>query len=341
MRKIIIFFITFFLLLTSCKEETNELTIYGWEGYIPNDVIELFEAETDIKIQFDTFYSAETMYNEIVNEEKKYDIVIPTDYIVERMIAEKWLLKLDKSILPNTKNVIPTFVKSYFDSNGDYSVPFTFGTLGIAYNKENVNTPYSWNVIFDEKNSGEVVIYKGIREIMTAALKKLGFSLNSQSVLELEKAEKLVLNQNNIVKYQEPINLIEDLSSGKFSYALTYSGDAVIMKQKNPNIGYIVPSEGSRIWVDYLVIPKNATNVKNAHTFINFINRPEIAKLITKESGFSTANQSALNLLDEELINFNGDNVYLFGDNMEIYRDLDEPTMKMYKSIENKIFDSE
>ncbi|MFV0441084.1 MAG: PotD/PotF family extracellular solute-binding protein [Lachnospirales bacterium] len=311
-------------ILTACSSDKESLYIYNWGDYIEEDLIDKFEDETGISVVYETFASNEAMYQKINAGGSSYDLLIPSDYMIEKMINEDLLQKLDYSLIPNYEYIMPELKNMEFDENSEYTVPYMWGTVGIAYNKALVETPTSWSVMFDEANSGNIFMYDSSRDMIMVALKYLGYSLNTTDENELNEAKELLLNQKPLVQAYLDDSVKDKMIGEEGTYAVVYSGDAVYMNGENENIGYVVPEEGSNVWVDSIVIPKDAENVENAHKFINFIIGTENAKVNSEYIGYTTTNYETLEIIDDSLKNAEGYNVDIDMDKMEIYRDLGE-----------------
>ncbi len=314
------------MLLTSCgsKEEKEVLNIYNWGDYIEESLITQFEEETGIDVVYETYASNEAMYQKIVSGGSNYDLLIPSDYMIEKMISEDMLQTIDYSLIPNFEYIMPGLKNMQFDESNEYSVPYMWGTVGIAYNKTMVDEPTSWSVLFDDANSGDIFMYDSSRDMLAVALKYLGYSLNTTDDYELEQARQLLLSQKPLVQAYLDDSIKDKMIGEEGSLAVVYSGDATFMASENENISYVVPEEGSNFWVDALVIPKDATNAENAHKFINFIIDTENAKLNTEYIGFTTTNEKTLEIVDEELLNMVGYYEDVDMDKMEIFQDLGE-----------------
>ncbi len=340
MKKIITLTLIASSFLVSCEKTEKTLKIYGWRGYIDRELTERFENETGIVVEFEEFNSNEVMYKEISEESKYFDLIIPTDYIIERFISENKLQKIDYALLPNYDNILQGLQSLSFDEKGEYYVPYMWGSIGIAYNSELVEKPESWDVLFDEQYKNQILVYDSPREIISYGLKKLNYSLNTTSLYELEDARDVLISQRPLIKGYVGPEIVEMMVNEEAAFAIAYSGDVVNMHIQNEDIKYVIPLEGSNVWIDAFVIPKNAVSVKSAHMFIDFMNRPENAKFITEKTGFTTANEKALEIIDPKLLETEGYYPFIDSHVMEIYRDLDKNTTlvidEFYREILNK-----
>lgn len=301
------------LFLSSCsKNEENEketrdmssnvVNVYNWGEYIDKDVLDEFEEETGIKVRYDNFVTNEDLYVKMKKGGDSYDVVIPSEYMIEKMIKEGLLQKLDMAKIEGIENIDPNLRGLSYDPNSEYSVPYFWGTLGVVYNKEIIGEDIkSWSDLWDDKFKGEVIMLDSSRDTIGIGLVKNGFSMNSLNKDELEIAKKdLIKQKKNILAYQvdETKSYIVGEEVGA---AVMYSGDALDAVRENEKLQYVVPEEGSNIWLDAMVIPLNAKNVENAHKFISFILRPDIAAKIADYVGYATANLKARELLPEEM----------------------------------------
>lgn len=292
--------------LVGCGEEKPTLNVYNWGDYIDPEVIKQFEEEFNVKVNYDTFATNEDMYVTIAKGGTSYDVAFPSDYMIERMIAEDLLVKIDKNNIPNMKYIDEEFLDLDFDPNNEYSVPYTWGTVGILYNKKLVDDKVdSWDILWNEKYKGQILMLDSQRDSIGVALKKLGYSLNTRNLDELEKAKEELIKQKPLV-YAYVGDEVKELMVGEeAALAVVWSGDAVALMRENENLAYAIPKEGTNIWFDNMVIPKNAQNKELAEKFINFMNRPEIAAKNAEYIGYSTPNVAAKELLPDDMKNSN------------------------------------
>jgi spermidine/putrescine transport system substrate-binding protein len=224
--------------------------------------------------------------------------------MIERMIREDLLDKIDKSNIPNLSKVGEEFLNLDYDVNNDYSVPYMWGTLGIIYNTAMIdNTLDSWADLWDEQYKGQIVMYNSQRDSLAVALKKLGYSLNSRDEKELEEAKQELIKQKPLVHAYMGDEVKDSIISGEAAIAVVYSGDAVFMKWENPDLEYAIPKEGTNLWFDAMVIPKNAKNKEAAEKFIDFMTRPDIAAKNAEYIGYSSPVPEAVELLPDDIKN--------------------------------------
>lgn len=299
-------------LLTGCSKskslENGEIYVYNWGEYIDPEVLEMFEDETGIAVvaNYEEFETNEEMYPKIQTGAVQYDVVCPSDYMIQRMIEEDLLAEINFDNIPNIKNIDQTYLDSSkeFDPENKYSVPYCWGTVGILYNKTMVDEPIdSWGVLFDEKYKDNILMINSVRDAFGIALKYLGYSLNSTNEAELEEAKELLIKQSPLVQAYVVDQVRDKMIGGEAAIGVIYSGEAIFTQRENEDLEYVVPKEGSNVWIDSWVIPKNAKNKEGAEAFINFLCRPDIAKMNFDYITYSTPNKAAKELLDEDIQN--------------------------------------
>jgi spermidine/putrescine transport system substrate-binding protein len=280
---VIVVFSVFFL-LSSCNK-SNVLRIYNWADYIPEEVIQQFEKEYNCKVIYDTFASNEEMFAKIKLGGTGYDIVFPSGDHVKMMINEGLLEKLDLSKIPNFKNIDPTVLsKTTYDPNHEYSVPYMMGTTGLIVNKKYLKDyEKSWSIYERADLKGKMTLLDDMREVFGAALKYLGYSVNTTNPDEIEQAKQVILKwKENIVKF-DATTYAQGVVNGEFWVVHGYPENVfqLIPEEDLENFEFFVPKEGGTLWIDSMVILKDAKNKDLAYKFINFILRPEIAAQIS------------------------------------------------------------
>ncbi|NLC68510.1 MAG: spermidine/putrescine ABC transporter substrate-binding protein [Clostridiaceae bacterium] len=280
------------------------LKVYNWGDYIDESVIDSFEKEYGIKVIYDTFATNEDMYVKIKSGGSDYDVAFPSDYMIERMIEENMLEKINLNNVPNFKYIDDKFKNLAYDPKNEYSVPYMWGTVGIIYNKTMVDEPVdSWNILWDEKYAKQIFMLDSSRDSIGITLKKLGYSLNSRNEKELEEVKNELIKQKPLVLSYMGDDIKDAMIAGQAALAVVWSGDAVFMKWENPYLEYVIPKEGSNLWFDAMVILKGSKNKEEAELFINYMCEPEIALKNTLYIGYSTPNTEAKKMLDEEILN--------------------------------------
>ncbi len=314
------------MFLTSCKEE-EELNLFFWSSpindssFISDDVIEDFEKETGINVNYKTFANNSELI-EAINAGEKFDLITPNNNKTKYLIENDMLEELDYSKLPNSANILNVLKEASFDIGSKYSMPFNWGTFGIIYNKKYMETPTTWDVLFDDTYANKILMYNAPRETIGIVLKRLGYDINSTNAEQLEEVKDILLEQKPLVHKYVTSDIIDLMVNEKAYVAGGFSGEATEIALQNENIGYSIPREGSNFWITSLAIPKDAENIDNAHKFIDYLCRPEVAKELTMYNKFTTANASALKLLSEDIIDAEGYYVNLYDINMDLIEEV-------------------
>lgn len=290
--------------VTAEKSKPNvELTVFNWYDYIDPAVIDMFEEETGIKVKYVNFTTNEEMYTKIEAGAGTYDVLFPSEYMIERMIANDLLAELDHSKIPNMANLRESMLDPSYDPGNRYSVTYMGGTLGILYNTEMVDEEItSWSAIFDEKYAGNVIMMNSMRDTLGLALKYLGYSMNTRSEDELNAAKDILIQQKqNKIESGYLLDETKDkMVGGEAAMGIIYSGDAQYAIEKNDKLKYVVPEEGSNIWVDGMVIPKSSKNQEAAMEFINFMCREDVAQMNFEYIYYVSPVQAVIDGLSEE-----------------------------------------
>ena len=283
-------------------DSTTVLNVYNVGDYIDESLISKFEEETGIKVLYETYDTNETMYQKVKSGSTNYDLVFPSDYMVEKMINEGLVQKIDFENIPNMKYIDKSFLNPIYDETNEYSVPYMWGTFGILYHKKMVKEPVdSWDILWNPKYKGNIMMFDSVRDTMGIALKKLGYSMNTTDLKEINEAKDVLMKQKDLVLAYVNDEGKDRLLGEEVAMGIIYSGDAVTLMDENPNLDYAIPKEGSNKWVDAMCIPKTAQNKKEAELFINFLLDPENAKINAEYIGYSIPNEGALKLLDKEI----------------------------------------
>ncbi len=279
-----------------------KLYVYNWGDYIDQTILADFEAEYGVEVVYDEYATNEDMYVKIKQGGTKYDIAIPSEYMIEKMIKEDMLEPIDLAKISNFSKINDRFKNLPSDPGNKYSVPYMWGTMGIIYNTSMIDEEISsWDALWNPKYAKQILMIDSQRESLAVALKKSGYSMNSTDPAELEAAKQALLQQKPLVLAYAGDNYKDMMIGEEAAMAVAWSGDAVFMAEENENLTYVVPEEGSNLWFDSMVIPKGARNVELAHKFIDFMTRPEIGKRNVEYIGYSTPNVETLALLDPEM----------------------------------------
>ena len=299
---LIMIVLSLLIVASGCGESKPKLNVYNWGDYIDTDVLDQFEEEYGINVVYDTYATNEDLYVKLKQGGSNYDVVFPSDYMIERMVREGLLDKVNMDNITNFSKVGETFLNLDHDPQNEYSVPYMWGTLGIIYNKNAVSQPLeSWADLWDPQYDGQIVMYNSQRDSLAVALLKLGYSINTRNIDELEEAKDELIKQKPLVKAYMGDEVKGAIVSGEADIAVVYSGDAVTMIDENPDLVYVIPSEGTNLWFDAMVIPKSTQNKEAAEKFIDFMTRPEIAVKNAEYIGYSSPIPEAVELLDDEI----------------------------------------
>lgn len=283
---------------------SNTLKIYNWGEYIGEDVIRNFEKEFNVKVIYELFDSNEMMYTKIQTGEI-YDILIPSDYMIERLIDENKLLKLDKSLLPNLDNLYDGVKNLPYDPNNDYSVPYFWGSVGIVYNHNNVPKEVveeqGFNILKNPDYKGKLYMYDSERDSFMVAFKALGYSMNTENEDEINEAYNWLVELNDTMNPTYVTDeVIDNMANGDKDLAVVYSGDAAYILSENEDMSFYMPKEGTNIWTDAMVIPSNASNPKLAHEFINYVLSYEASLDNSSTVGYASSNAEVLNEMSSD-----------------------------------------
>ncbi len=293
--------------LTGCKGsdggENGEVIVYNWGEYIDPETITLFEEETGIKVVYDEFETNEVMYPKVEAGATAYDVICPSDYMIQKMINNDLLAEINFDNIPNVKNIGQQYFdqSKEFDPENKYSVPYCFGTVGILYNKTMVEEPIdSWSVLWDEKYADNILMQDSVRDAFMVALKLNGYSMNTLDKEELETAKNSLIEQKPLVQAYVIDQVRDKMIGDEAAIGVIYSGEAIYTQRENENLEYVIPKEGTNVWIDSWVIPKNAPNKDNAEAFINFMCREDIALMNFEYITYSTPNTAAQALIEDE-----------------------------------------
>lgn len=284
--------------------ENGELYVYNWGEYIDPDTLDMFEEETGIKVIYDEYDTNETMYPKVAAGASTYDVICPSDYMIQKMIDNDLLQELNFDNMPNAKaNIGVQYYESAeeFDPGNKYCVPYCWGTVGILYNTSMVDEPVtSWSILWDEKYADDILMQDSVRDAFMVALKLNGFSMNTLNENELEIAKNSLIEQRPLVQAWVIDEVRDKMIAGEAALGVIYSGEAIYTQRENPDLEYVIPEEGTNVWIDGWVITKNAPNKENAEKFIDFMCRPDIALMNFEYITYSTPNTAARELIEDE-----------------------------------------
>ncbi|HCW03208.1 MAG TPA: spermidine/putrescine ABC transporter substrate-binding protein [Clostridium sp.] len=295
-------------IFTGCAGDKNKVTInvFNWGEYIDEDILDDFEKETGIRVNYEIYATNEEMYEKIKAGTTSYDLIAPSDYMLERMIKEDLVQEIDFNNLPNFKNIDDSYKNMSYDPENKYSVPYMWGTIGIIYDKTQIKDKIdSWDDLWNSKYKNDIFMSDDMRNSIGISLKRLGYSLNSTNQKELDKAtEELIKQRNNLNAVYIGDQVKDTLRNGEKNIAVIYSGDATVLKEEEKGrFEYVIPKEGTNLWFDVWAIPKSAKHKKEAEMFLNYLLDAEVNKKNVDYIGYATPNKATYELLDEEVKN--------------------------------------
>ena len=284
------------------SQEEKKLNFYNWDTYIGENTLADFEKATGIETKMDLFADNDELFAKLKGGNPGYDVIVPTNDNLERMIKANMVIPLDHSKIPNMKNIDKVFLDAGFDPGRKYSLPYTWGTLGIGYRKSKIEGGVvdSWKIVLDsDKYSGRISLLGDAQNVIGVALKYLGYSFNSTNADELKKAEDLLIAQKKHIKVFADDNGQDLLASGEVDLAQEWNGDIIQVMAEDDDLAYVVPTEGSLLWQDTLAIAAGAPHPENAHAFINFVLDAEAGKHIAETIKYATPNAAARAMMDK------------------------------------------
>lgn len=289
----------------SMAEEEKKLNFYNWDTYIGENTLADFNKESGIEVKMDLFADNDELLAKLKQGNPGYDLIVPTNDYVERMIVANILSPLDHSKIPNISNLSPQFQEAAFDPGRKHSMPYMWGTIGIGYRISKVEgTPDSWKWLYDsDKYDGKISLLGDGQTVIGMALKYLGFSLNSKDPGEIKQAEDLLIAQKTRIKVFAPDNGQDLLASGEVNLAQEWNGDILQVMGEDDDIGYAVPKEGGLLWQDCLCIPKDGPHPNNAHAFINYVLGAEAGAAIADTIQYGSPNAAARKIMSDEYNN--------------------------------------
>lgn len=288
--------------------EKVTINVYNWGEYIANgtdgspDVNALFTEKTGIEVNYTTFESNESLYSKLAGGGADYDIIIPSDYMISKMISENMLAPLDFAKIPNFKYIDEEFRKPDYDPTNHYSVPYTWGVVGLFYNTDYIDEVTSWSALWNEEYEGKILMFDNPRDSMAIAEFYLGYSINTTDESELLAAADLLKQQKPLVQAYVMDQVFGKMENAEAWIAPYYSGDAAILVEESDNIEFVIPEEGTNYFVDAICIPATSNKQDAAHEYINFLCDPEIAGANMDYVGYSTPISAAKEYLDPEVV---------------------------------------
>ena len=281
----------------------EQVIVYNWSEYIPEDTLENFKKETGIEVVYSTYESNETLYTKLkLMQGAGYDVVVPSTYYVNKMAKEGLLQKVDKSKLANFKNLDPDLLNKSFDPNNDYSIPYMWGSTGIGINVKDIpeDSITGWKDFWNPKFKNQLLLTDDVREVFHMALRIKGYSANTTDEAQIKEAYEYLKELMPNVRVFNSDAPREPFLSGDVSLGMIWNGSVIQAQEDNPDIQYIYPKEGAVFWMDSFAIPAKAKHVENAHKFINYMLKAEVAKSCVEYVGYATPNKAGKALLDDE-----------------------------------------
>lgn len=289
------------------KGQNITLNVYNWGEYISDgsdgllDVNTEFTKLTGIKVNYTTYATNEELYAKLKGGGSSYDVIIPSDYMISRMIKENMLEPLDISNIPNMDNIMDKFLNPEYDPDQSYSVPYTWGTVGIIYDNTVVEEEnIGWDILWNEDYADRILMFDNPRDAFAIAENMLGYSLNTEDPEELRKAAELLTKQKKVVQAYVMDEIFDKMGAGEAIIAPYYAGDAATLMDEFEDLSFVIPESGTNLFFDAMCIPAGAKNKLAAEMYINFMCEPDIAYSTTEYIGYSTPNQAAFDMLDEE-----------------------------------------
>ena len=321
------------------EADASKVVVYNWGEYIDPDTLSMFEEETGIRVVYDEFETNEIMYPKVEAGATVYDVICPSDYMIQKMIDNDLLAEIDWDNVPNARQYIGGQYYEQakeFDADNKYAVPYCWGTVGILYNRTMVDEPVdSWDILWDEKYADNILMQDSVRDAFMVALKRAGFSMNTLNEDELNTAKEALIEQKPIVQAYVVDQVRDKMIGNEAAIGVIYSGEAIYTQRENPDLEYVIPKEGTNVWIDCWVIPKNCNNKENAEKFIDFMCRPDIAVKNFEYITYSTPNDGARELIEDDDIR-NSDIAFPELDkyeHLETFRYLGEEGDELYNSL--------
>lgn len=331
------------------KGENMVLNVYNWGEYISDgsdnsiNINKEFEEITGIKVNYSTFASNEELYVKLKVGGIAYDIIIPSDYMIAKLIKENLIQKLNYKNIPSHTNIQPRFYKEIYDPNGEYSIAYTWGVNGIIYNKKLVDEEsIDWDILFNEKYAGKILMYYNPRDAFGVAQAYLNYSLNTTKESELRECARILKEQKPLVQAYVMDEIYDKMEAEEAAIGVYYAGDSLTMIDNNTNLNFVIPSKGANLFVDALCIPSNAENIEAAELYINFLCEGEVALANIEYINYASPNNAAIAMMSEETKN--NEIIYPKNeilDNCEVYITLPEETNLLMEELWNEILSND
>lgn len=316
--------------------EENVVNVYNWGEYIDLSLLDEFEKDTGIKVNYNTYESNEQMYSVLKQGGVNYDVVIPSDYMISRMIDEDMLEPINFDNVPNFSLIEDNLKNPEYDPENTYSVPYTWGTVGIIYDPNKVGEVTGWDALFDPANSGQILMFDNSRDALGIALMQLGYSINTTNMDELNEAFELLQQQKPILQGYVMDQIFDKLESGEAAIGPYYAGDYLIMLENNPDLKFCLPDTGSNVFVDAMCILKGAENKDNAEAFINYMCGTDASARNSEVIGYTSPNVEVRAILEESLDEMSLSIMYPTDETLakcEAYVNLPQEILEFYDSM--------
>lgn len=290
---------------TASAKGSGEVVVYNWGEYIDPDVLKQFEEETGIKVVYEEFETNEIMYPKVAAGAATYDLICPSDYMISKMIDNDLLQPINLDHIPNYKNIDETYLEQSkgFDPELKYSIPYCWGTVGILYNKSLIDegdVVDSWEILWDEKYKDNILMQDSVRDAFMVTEMMLGYDINTVEEEEIKACADKLIAQKPLVQAYVVDQVRDKMIGGEAALGVIYSGEAIYTQRENDDLEYVIPKEGTNVWIDSWVMPKNARNVENAEKFLDFLCRGDIALKNFEYITYSTPNKAARELIEDE-----------------------------------------
>ncbi len=319
-------------------DKTEVLTVLNYGKYFDPEALKMFEEETGIKVEYEEYESPEEMYTKYKAGSINYDLLCTSEYMVQKLIDEGEVLEMNPGNIPGYENIDPAIIdaSSSYDPEHKYTLPFFYGTVGILYNTDEVNDAEteSWDVLWDSKYEGKIIMENSVRDCFLVPLKRLGYSLNTTDETQLNEALDMLLEQKPLIYAYFVDETGDEMAAANASLAVAYSGEAAYAQSLADNLSYTVPKEGSNLWIDSWFIPKSCKSQENAAKFLEFLCREDIARMNFDYVYYATPNTAVYENLDEETKNdqtiFPSQETI---ENCEVFVSLDETATDLYNQL--------
>ncbi len=329
------------LFCTGCGKEKQEITVYNWGEYIDTSVLDTFEKETGIHVNYTTFETNESLYSTLSTHGYDIDVIIILELMVSSLASEGMLAKLNFNNIPNFDLIGNDYKNLNYDPENLYSVPYMWGTVGMIYNSKMIDEELtSWGAMFDEKYKDQIVMINNSRDAFAIALQYLGYDINTTDQEQLEEAYELLESQSKIVQSYAMDQIFDKLESGEAALGVYYAGDYLTMLENNPDLKFVIPEEGSNWFVDAMCVPAESKKQEMAETFINFMSSTDISTLNMEAIGYSSPNTEAAETYAADLDSLSKSVMFPSSEvlaNCEIFTNLPQDILELYDSLWTKL----